>query len=266
MSITFAVKTVNDIVYIINSQDKNLPLHSRSQVSLKRDQSLTCTIIVIYQTIFKVWYPCLAWRYCRLIHGIYTHARFHDLDVVAKSQWVGIGTQLIQLWIISTTIVNIFIWLDHNYCLILYCNSLPLLLLKSVRALTLSFQRYPVTFPFLFTDLYTEAGRSCPHIGHSVHCWRHTRQSRHTDHRDVYSSRRTSCYCKLETSQHLIKTNAQACSIWKIVSNCSVGKTCYLPASQRCLDFNWKIPTVLWFRVARDIVPTFPCGRLTKCQ
>ena len=69
------------------SQFDDLALHSRSQLHLKRDKCLTGTVIAISRTVFKL---CIqTWCDGRLRHGIYAHARFHDLDLDAKSQWVG---------------------------------------------------------------------------------------------------------------------------------------------------------------------------------
>ena len=59
MPIKFAVKIVYIIIF---SQSDDLALNSRSQLRLKGDRCLTCTIIAISQTIFKLWHPNLAWR------------------------------------------------------------------------------------------------------------------------------------------------------------------------------------------------------------
>ena len=63
MPITFAVKIVRLKVYIIFCQFDDLALHSKSQLRLKRDKCLTCTIIAITRRVFKVlWHSNLVWR------------------------------------------------------------------------------------------------------------------------------------------------------------------------------------------------------------
>ena len=52
--IKFAVKIVRLKVYVIFSQSDDLALHSRSPVHLKHDKCLTCGIIAISQTVFKL--------------------------------------------------------------------------------------------------------------------------------------------------------------------------------------------------------------------
>ena len=59
-AIKFAVPIVRLKVYIIFSQSDDLALHSRSQLHLKLDKCLTCTIIAISQTVFKLWHSNLA--------------------------------------------------------------------------------------------------------------------------------------------------------------------------------------------------------------
>ena len=51
MAITFVVKIVRLKVYIIFSQSEDLALHSRSQLHLKLDKYLICTIIVVEDEI-----------------------------------------------------------------------------------------------------------------------------------------------------------------------------------------------------------------------
>ena len=60
MPIMFVVKIVQLKVYIIFSLFYDLDLHSRSQLHLKLDKILTCAIIVICRTIFKLWHSNLA--------------------------------------------------------------------------------------------------------------------------------------------------------------------------------------------------------------
>ena len=43
-------------------QSDDLALHSRSQLRLKRDHVLSCSIITISRTVFESWYSNLAWR------------------------------------------------------------------------------------------------------------------------------------------------------------------------------------------------------------
>ena len=77
--IRFAVKIVRLKVYIIFSQSDDPALHSRSQLRLKRDKCVTCTITAISRTIFNLWHDG------KRIHGISTPARFDDLDLGARS-------------------------------------------------------------------------------------------------------------------------------------------------------------------------------------
>ena len=58
--IHFAVKIVCLMVYIIFSQSVDFALHSRSQLHLKLDKCLTCTITATSQTVFKLWHSNLA--------------------------------------------------------------------------------------------------------------------------------------------------------------------------------------------------------------
>ena len=63
MPTTFAAKIVRLKVYIITfCQSDDLALHSRSKLLLKLDNFLTCTIIVISRTVFKLWHLNLARR------------------------------------------------------------------------------------------------------------------------------------------------------------------------------------------------------------
>ena len=43
-------------------QFDDLALQSRSQLRLNLDKCLTCTIIAIYRTVFKLWHSNVAWR------------------------------------------------------------------------------------------------------------------------------------------------------------------------------------------------------------
>ena len=52
----FAVKRVRLKVCKICSQSDDLALYSRSQLRLKLHKCLTCTVIAIYQTVFKLWH------------------------------------------------------------------------------------------------------------------------------------------------------------------------------------------------------------------
>ena len=65
--IKFDVKIVRRKVLIIFSQSDDLALHSRSQLCLKLDKCLTCTIIAIFWTVN---------------HGIQT---WHDVDIIICS-------------------------------------------------------------------------------------------------------------------------------------------------------------------------------------
>ena len=62
MPIKFTVKIVRLKIYLIFSQTDDLTLHSRSQVRLKLGEFflITCTIILIYRTIFNLWHSNLA--------------------------------------------------------------------------------------------------------------------------------------------------------------------------------------------------------------
>ena len=53
MPIKIVMRIVRLKVYIIFSQSRDLYLHSRSQLRLKRDTVLTCTIIVVYLTMLS---------------------------------------------------------------------------------------------------------------------------------------------------------------------------------------------------------------------
>ena len=99
MPIKFAVKTVRlESLYnsfsFSQSDDCDLALHSRSQLRLKRDNILTCTIIVISLALFFLSHDIQTWKDGTLIswHN-YTDVRFDDLDLDARSQWVGRGKQ-----------------------------------------------------------------------------------------------------------------------------------------------------------------------------
>ena len=86
MPIKFAVKTkgLYDRCY-----SDDLYLHSRSQVRLKLDYFLACNISD--NNVF-VSHHIQTWHDGRLMDAIYAHARFDDLDLDARSQWVGKGT------------------------------------------------------------------------------------------------------------------------------------------------------------------------------
>ena len=77
-------------VYIIFCQSDDLALHSRSQLRLNLDKSLTCTIANQYLRHYSS-YGIPTSHDDRLIHGICAHARFDDLDLDAMSQGVGKG-------------------------------------------------------------------------------------------------------------------------------------------------------------------------------
>ena len=66
-------------------QSDDLDLHSRSQVRLQLDIFLTCNISDNIQAItFKLGMTVDLWM-------PYAHARFDDLGLDARSQWVGKG-------------------------------------------------------------------------------------------------------------------------------------------------------------------------------
>ena len=48
------------LVHVIFSQSNDLDLHPQSQLRLKLHKCFTCTILVIYRTIFKLWHANLA--------------------------------------------------------------------------------------------------------------------------------------------------------------------------------------------------------------
>ena len=68
MAIKLAMEIVQRTVYVIFSQSDDINLHSRSQLHLKLDRFVNCPIIVISQTIFKLWH--LTWHDGRLMHSI----------------------------------------------------------------------------------------------------------------------------------------------------------------------------------------------------
>ena len=76
-------------------QSDDLALYSRSQMRVKRDIHFfyhVASIIAIYRTIFFS-YVMHTWNDGRLMRGIIIciHALFDDLDLDARSQWVGKG-------------------------------------------------------------------------------------------------------------------------------------------------------------------------------
>ena len=92
MLIKFAVKIVHFKVYIIFAQSDDLALNSRSQLRLGLHRCLTCTIIAISWIVFKLWHS--PWYNFRLMHDVYAHAHFDDLDLDARSQWVDKGKNI----------------------------------------------------------------------------------------------------------------------------------------------------------------------------
>ena len=67
-------------------QSDDLYLKSRSQVRLKLDYFLTINMSDQYLS-----YYIQTWHGGRLIETLYAHARFDDLGLDARSQWVGKG-------------------------------------------------------------------------------------------------------------------------------------------------------------------------------
>ena len=67
-------------------QSGDLNRYSRSQLCLKRFCFLTCNISDNISAILHS-----TWHDGRRLDAIYTHARFDDFDLDAKSQWVGKG-------------------------------------------------------------------------------------------------------------------------------------------------------------------------------
>ena len=75
MPIKFAVKTVRLKVYIIGSQSDDLVLHPRSQLRLKLETSLTCTITAILcWTVFMAYLLMLILMTLTLIQGKGKHS------------------------------------------------------------------------------------------------------------------------------------------------------------------------------------------------
>ena len=73
---------------MVFSQSDDLALHSRSQLRLKIDKCLTCTILTISVTLdFKLGIAVDIYAY-------YALARFDDLDPDARSQWIGKGKNI----------------------------------------------------------------------------------------------------------------------------------------------------------------------------
>ena len=69
-------------------QTDELDLHSRSQVRLKRDYFFTCNIYLRQYVSYYIH----TWHDGRLVDArYYDHARFDDLDLDARSQWIGKG-------------------------------------------------------------------------------------------------------------------------------------------------------------------------------
>ena len=77
-------------------QSNDLGLNSRSQVRLKLDYFLLCNYLGWYLSNY-----IQTGLDGRPKHGIYAHARLDDLDLDARSKWV--GPAKIQWWNISTT-------------------------------------------------------------------------------------------------------------------------------------------------------------------
>ena len=89
MPIKLAMEIVRQKVYIVFSQSDDIDLHSRSQLPLKRDKLVTCTlIVVISRIIFKLWHSKPGMMLDLCMAYIYTHAHSDDLDLDARSQWV----------------------------------------------------------------------------------------------------------------------------------------------------------------------------------
>ena len=80
--IKFAVKIVRQKVYVIFSQSDDLAVHARSQLRLKVDKCLTCTIILIAIIYLGQYlsYGILTWHDGRSVHGISAHDHFDDLE------------------------------------------------------------------------------------------------------------------------------------------------------------------------------------------
>ena len=89
--ILFAVKIVRLKVYVIVSQSDDLDLQSRSQLRLKVDKSFNA----YFNSNISDTISAMGIQTChggRLkMHGIHAHAPFDDLDLDARSQWVGKG-------------------------------------------------------------------------------------------------------------------------------------------------------------------------------
>ena len=84
------MKIVRLKVWISFSQSDDLAIHSRSQVRLKLDKCLTCTITAISRTVF-ISYGIQTWHDGRHMHGISAHAHAGGLDLDERSHWVGKG-------------------------------------------------------------------------------------------------------------------------------------------------------------------------------
>ena len=87
--IKVAVKIIRLKVCIIFSQSDDLDLHSRSQLLLKRQ----CFNLYYNSNYLGQYlsYGIPTWHDDRLMYGMYAHARFDDLGLDARSQWVGRG-------------------------------------------------------------------------------------------------------------------------------------------------------------------------------
>ena len=67
-------------------QSEDLAFHSRSQLRLKLFED------VVYNSNISV--SMQTWHYVRSMHGIYDYAHFDDLDLYARSQWLGKGKNI----------------------------------------------------------------------------------------------------------------------------------------------------------------------------
>ena len=62
-----------------------IALHSRSHVRIKRDYFLTLQYLGGHYLSYYI----QNWHNGRFMDALYAHARFDDLDLDARSQWVG---------------------------------------------------------------------------------------------------------------------------------------------------------------------------------
>ena len=128
-----AVKIVRLKVYLILSQSLDLAHHSRSQLCLKLDRFLTCTIVAISQTVFKLLAfkldrmadLCMAYLFM-LISMTLTLMQGHSVSAKENIQWwiILITKQARSINLATSTTVghflrdldftNVSIWLDHH--------------------------------------------------------------------------------------------------------------------------------------------------------